>query len=196
MNVAKQFIIACIFILAFAKGIAQQSKKDATLAGVYLTHADFKAGKLTYDIDCIKEKQKIKLHDFFAKPYIDVYYRGEKHTLQKKDVYGYRDCKSNVFRFFENEEYQLAESGPLHIYFLQESAPYGKSFKWINIYYFSASPQGKIILLNKENLKLAFPDNHKFHDSLDEMFKSADISEFDTFHKMFKVNHLYQMAIK
>ena len=50
-------------------------------------------------------------------------------------------------------------------------------------------------LLNHENLKKAFPDNHKFHDGLDASFKGKDISAYDAFHKMFKVNHLYLMTV-
>ena len=197
MSTLKQMLIVGLLILASFNLFAQTKKKETTLAGVYLTLADFQKGKLTYDIDCSTEKQKIKLHDFFSKPYIDVYYKGEKHTLQKKVVYGYRDCNSNIFRFFDNQEYQLAESGDINLYFLQEATPSAKSFKMVNVYYFSASPTGEIKPLTVENLKYAFPNNHKFHDALDETFKGEiAVSDYDTFHKTYKVNHVYQMSQK
>ena len=137
MKTLKQFLIIAFITLASANLFSQTEKKEPTLAGVYLTLADYKAGKITYDIDCSNEKQKIKLHDFFTKPYFDVNHKGEKHTLQKKDVYGYRDCHDNMFRFFNNEEYQLAESGSINIYFLQQAVAVDKSFTTINVYYFS-----------------------------------------------------------
>ena len=49
--------------------------------------------------------------------------------------------------------------------------------------------------LSKANLMNAFPNNHKFHDMLDAQFKNeADIASYDSFHKMYKVNHLLQQA--
>jgi hypothetical protein len=176
---------------------AQIEKKESTLAGVYLTLTDFQIGKLSYDIDCSTEKQKIKLHDFFSRPYIDVYYKGEKYSLQKKDIYGFRDCHNNTYRFFKNDEYKLEEGGSINIYSLQESAPSGKSYKSISIYYFSSSLTSEIKSLTVENLKSAFPANYKFHDSLDEIFKGGvEVSEYDSFHKMYRVNHIYQLSLK
>ena len=195
MITIKQILIMCFITLFSIDLLAQTEKKDATLAGVYLTSTDFKKDKLTYDIDCSTEKQKIKLHDFLSKSYIDVYYKGEKHTLQKKDVYGYKDCHGNTFRFFGNEEYQLAESGNINIYFQQSPLAVDKGFTTINEYYFSSTLNNEIKSLNIENLKYAFPDNHKFHDALEVSFKGKDISEYDTFHKMYKVNHIYQMSL-
>ena len=171
-------------------------KDDRMLAGVFMTLADFKANKMTYDIDCSTEKQKIKLHDFMTLPYIDVYYKGEKHKLQKKDVYGYRDCYSKTFRFFESEEYELAESGAVNLYYQLESVSVNKVYTIVRVYYFSSTPDGEIKALNKENLKYAYPNSHKFHDLLEANFKTNDLSEYDSFHKMYKVNHLYEMSFK
>ena len=84
MKIKKKILIICLISFTVINLFAQTQKKEITLAGVYLTLADFKINKLTYDIDCGTEKQKIKLHDFFTKPYIDVYYKDQKHTLQKK----------------------------------------------------------------------------------------------------------------
>jgi hypothetical protein len=45
--------------------------------------------------------------------------------------------------------------------------------------------------LTLENLKQAFPDNHKFHDSLDATFGARQtLAEYDEVHKMFEVNQL------
>jgi hypothetical protein len=56
-------------------------------SGVYLNVADYETKKLTYEIDCSEEKHKIKLNEFFNKPYITVVHNGYKYTHQKKDIY-------------------------------------------------------------------------------------------------------------
>jgi hypothetical protein len=50
---------------------------------------------------------------------------------------------------------------------------------------------GQIKALTLENLKQAFPENHRFHDWLDATFCAGqNLGEYDEFHKMFKVNRL------
>lgn len=191
----KKILIAGLITLNCSYLLAQTNHTDTTLAGVYLTLADFQSGKLTYDIDCVNEKLKIKLHDFLTKSYIDVYYKGVKHTLQKNDVYGYQDCNSNIFRFFNNKEYQLMESGYINIYVMDELISVGRGFKSEKVHYFSSQPDSEIKPLTILNLKYAFPKNHKFHDDLDNMFNYEDVSVYDTFHKMYKVNHIYKMSL-
>jgi len=196
MKTIRIFFVAALFMNALS-AFAQTTNKEAAHSGIYLTLANFHAGKLTYEIDCSKEKHKIKLHDFAGKAYIDVIHDGVKHTLQKKDIYAFVDCDNNVFRFFNNSEYQLHESLAISIYSKQESQSEYKSFKLVDVYYFSVGDTGAIKPLTIENLKYAFPDNHKFHDMLDAQFKDVtDIAEFDTFHKVYRVNHLYQMSLQ
>ena len=49
--------------------------------------------------------------------------------------------------------------------------------------------------LTMENLKKAFPDNHKFHDALTAQFKNdSELAAFDSFHKKSKLNHLLEMS--
>jgi len=61
-------------------------------------------------------------------------------------------------------------------------------------YYFSTGDASELRLLTKDNLKAAFPGNHKFHDALDATFKEdKNLYEYDNFHKMYKVNHLLMM---
>lgn len=197
MKALKQLIVISFIFLNCSSLFSQDKKKESTLAGVFLTHADFKVNKLTYEIDCGVEKQKIKLHDFFTKPYFDVYFKGEKQTLQKKDVYGYRDCHNDIYRFFNNLEYQLEERGNINIYSLEQNVAYSRGVAIEKVFYFSARPDGEIELLTPENLKSSFPDNHKFHYALDEAFKGdADISAYDKLHKMYKVNYIYETALK
>lgn len=165
-------------------------------SGIYLNLVDYQKQKLTYEINCNNEKHKIKLNEFFNKPYITVVHDGKKYTHQKKDIYGFRDCNNKVYRFFGNDEYQLEESSGIVIYSKTRNETQNKGFTVVKDYYFSSSPGGEIGRLTIGNIKRAFPDNHKFHDMLDVNFKNGDASLYDDFHKMFKVNHLLQMSLK
>jgi hypothetical protein len=64
-------------------------------------------------------------------------------------------------------------------------------------FYFGRDSSDVLQLLTKDNLKKAFPDNHKFHDALDATFREdKELANYDEFHKMYKVNHLLEMSAK
>jgi hypothetical protein len=92
------------------------------------------------------------------------------------------------YRIVGNDRYQIVEAKALHIYTLDVIVRKGASEK---TYFFSVGPNGDILPLTILNLKNAFPDNHTFHDLLDMSFKhDSDLTKYDEFHKMFKVNRL------
>jgi len=63
--------------------------------------------------------------------------------------------------------------------------------KYAPKYFFTTSSSDVLQPLTKNDLKKAFPNNHKFHDALDAQFKSDDgLNVYDNFHKMYKVNWL------
>ncbi len=66
--------------------------------------------------------------------------------------------------------------------------------KYAPKYYFVTGGGAVLQLLTKDNLKAAFPSNHKFHDALDATFKDDKaLYEYDSFHKIYKVNHILTM---
>ncbi len=68
---------------------------------------------------------------------------------------------------------------------------HGRGIHTVRGYFFSVGPDGLVHALTLENLKQAFPDNHRFHDALDATFAAGRVlAEYDEFHKMFKVNRL------
>ena len=92
------------------------------------------------------------------------------------------------YRFVDNQRYQILEAKELYIYSADVIVRKGAAEK---AYFFSVGPNGDILPLTLVNLKKAFPDNHKFHDSLDMAFKhDSDLRKYDDFHKMFKINRL------
>jgi hypothetical protein len=91
-------------------------------------------------------------------------------------------------RTIGNDRYQILESKALYIYTLNTIVRKGALER---TWFFSVGPNGNVQPLTVLNLKNAFPDNHGFHDLLDMAFKhDSDLTKYDDFHKMFKVNRL------
>ena len=170
-----------------------QSEKS----GVYLTFNDYVSNKLSYEINCRTERHTIRLKLFLNQPYITVIHKGQKVNLSKDSIYGVLSCDEPLLRFQDKEHYFLVEKGPVWIFYRDENKSQGKSPYIQKKYYFSINGDGRLIELSKENLKSAFPDNHKFHDMLDAQINSnVNIAEYDSFHKMHKVNHLLEQSGK
>lgn len=63
--------------------------------------------------------------------------------------------------------------------------------KYVPKYYFTTASSDVLTLLNKANLKKAFPTNHSFHDAIDANFsKDEELINYDDFHKIYKINRL------
>ena len=185
---SKHFKLASLIILlflgfgAFAQGVS---------SGVYKTVGDFKTGTLSLSIDCKTESHKINLNDFFGKSYITVVHEGKDYKFEKKDIYAYQLCNGNAYRFLSNTKEAVILNPKEQVILYKHEMAAGKGNPKITHYYFSKDAASPIQELTIANLKAAFPDNHKFHDAIESNFKSdADLSAYDRFHKMYKINHL------
>lgn len=185
----KTYNILFVVIFSFTtfSVVGQQS-------GIYLNAADFETGKLAYAINCKTEKHKIKLHEFLGKDYITVIHDKQPYDLKKKEIFGYKDCDGAIYRLGMDKHYQVMNPmEKILLYVIEIPGSKGQSKQ--DYYYFSASASGEIKELTLDNLKRAFPDNHKFHDALDAEFGSGnDLVLYDSFHKMYKVNRLYMSS--
>lgn len=149
--------------------------------------------KMTYTIDCSKEKHKIKPNELSRKPYITVIHDGITYQVPKDSVFGYQLCDGKFIRFADNIDYHLLEKGEVWIY-KRTPVKFPKGEPQPTSYFFSLE-SAKPELLTLENLKRAFPDNHKLHDALTAQFKDDfELSSFDSFHKKYKVNHVLKMS--
>jgi len=187
-----KIIYTIISLLLSSTGFAQVNR-----GGVYLSIADYKNRKLTCEIDSRNEKDQINSNGIFNKSYITVIHNGKKYTYGKKYIFGYKDCDNKVYRFSKNDRFELQESGKVYVYSKERRQSQGKNGSTIMVkdYYFSSDIGSEIIPLTVKNLKTAFPDNSKFNDMLKENFKDGLVYAYDNTHKMFKVNHLYQMSL-
>jgi hypothetical protein len=168
-------------------------------SGIYITANDYKNHKLSYAINYKTEKHKINNSLIFKSGIIKIKHQGRVYDLKKSEIYGYKNTNGKELRFIGEKEYTILNAGePFLLYFYQQPLHSEKGInKYLLTYYFSTSPEAIPQLLTKENLKLAFPNNHKFHDELDAQFKSDDeLFNYDDFHKMYKIIWIYKNYIK
>jgi hypothetical protein len=182
-----------IATISFFLPFSALAQKDSS--GIYKTADDFQDRKLSYAINCKTEKHKINDYVLFNDAAIKVKHHDTTYTLQKRETYGYRNMKGEEFRFIDNKEYKILNSGePLLIYVYQHLSHSPKeASKYGPMYFFSIDAASAPIALTKENLKEAFPNKHKFHDALDAQFnEDNELYAYDSFHKMYKLNRVWK----
>lgn len=183
-----KLILSSIFSLITLFAFAQNS-------GVYLSASDFASGKLAYGINCSTEKHKIKHNEFLNQDYITVVHDKQTHKLQKKEIYGYKDCDNLTYRFAGNSQYVMLNPTE-KILLYKHTIDASKNQKAEVHYYFSVSGADEMQTLILMNVKKAFPENHKLHDALDAEFTMDDeLAGYDSFHKVYKVNRIYTSSM-
>lgn len=176
---------------AIANNVAAQ--KDSS--GIYKTASDYQQNKLSYAINYKTENHQIKDNILFNDNRIVVKHKGHTYKLDKNGTYGYKSTNGDIFRFVDKKEYKVLNPGEFPVLYVYQhlSSTKGPS-KFVAEYYFSTDPSTNVQDLAKENLKAAYPENHKFHDALDATFKTDEgLASYDSFHKMYKINHLLEM---
>ena len=188
----QKIIIALLFQTVSLTLIAQKER----VRGIYKTSDDFIKGKLSFDNNC--KSTKIRLNDFFMQPYITI--RGNDSSLKilKNDVFGYRNCNNEIFRFKGKRELLLLNPGAsILIYKLQNNNPPAGSRTNVTNYYFSLGVNSPVEKLTIKNLKKTFPANLSFHHLIDENFKyNTDLAGFDKPKNIFKINLLLEESLK
>jgi hypothetical protein len=188
-------IIISMSLAAISFAIANNAAGQKDSSGIYRTASDYQKCKLSYGINYKTENHKIKDNILFNEDKIVVKHEGQTYNLDKNSTYGYKSTKGETFRFVDKKEYKILNPGQspvLYVYQLPSSTK--GAVKYNAEYYFSPDASAVAQALTKENLKAAYPENHKFHDALDATFKTDEgLASYDSFHKMYKVNHLLEM---
>ena len=142
----QKIIIALLFQTVSLTLIAQKER----VRGIYKTSDDFIKGILSFDNNC--KSTKIRLNDFFMNPYITVRENNSSLTLLKSDVFGYRNCNNEIFRFKGKRELLLLNpGGQILVYKLTNNNPPAGSRTNVTNYYFSLgvnSPVEKLTIKN------------------------------------------------
>ncbi|MDR3679226.1 MAG: hypothetical protein P4L41_04605 [Flavipsychrobacter sp.] len=183
MNKKLLIIISILIVL----GKDSYGKKPV---GIFMTATDFQHNKIAYMQDASQGETTIRIHHFFWNmPTITIVTKGSRHNLRKSDLYGFIDSNKDVYRFYNNMEYRLAEAGNIYIYIHQNNIAQSKGFIVVNTYYFSSSADGKIERLTMDNLKTVYAGNEKFIDLLDQY--NGNVSSYDKQNKTYKINYIF-----
>ncbi|HTB07288.1 MAG TPA: hypothetical protein VK806_10085 [Bacteroidia bacterium] len=197
----KNISILFIALLIISRlGFAQTTPRTILYSGIYKTAQDFKDGKLSFPMNCDSASGRMKLHHFVSGKYVSITKNKINYKLSKDSIFGYRNCKGQDYRFFENHsyEYQIAEAKSIVIYLalLADPTYTGKGIKLAPTYFFSKTLNSDIMPLTMSNLKLAFAGNTKFCNMLDGEIKSdKDLSVYDETYKMYRINYLLSQSI-
>lgn len=180
----KSILIAAGIFFSVLHTRAQQA------AGLYLTHNDFAANTLSYQVKAAGDK--IKWDYLFKAGKIKVVINGKEQVLDKQQVYGFADDKGRHYRFINNVAYHVLDTTGFYMYQHMER-PAGKGYQApVAKHYFSTGPGSNVQALTIHNLKKAFPGNAEFRYWLDAAFKSdKDLLTFDHFSKMYKLKYVY-----
>ncbi|PAW95142.1 hypothetical protein CKK33_17210 [Mucilaginibacter sp. MD40] len=195
MKKLNSFLILAGLFLA----ISQNSFAQKDSSGIYKTATDFQQKKLSYAINYKTEKHRINDDFLFSAGKIKVVHEGKAYFMDKNSTYGYKSTTGEVFRFVDNKEYKILNpEASLMLYEVPNINKASKGqFRTYPVYFFSTDASSIPQALTKEKLKAAFPNNHKFHDALDENFKSdGELAAYDSFHKVYKLNRIFNNSLK
>ena len=186
-NAMKKLIKTIFFTILMA--IGQVGMSQSVTCGVYMTFEDYLNGEMEYAINCSEESHRIRPHGTWKGDKFIVVHRGEKFTHDRSEIFGYKGCDGKDWRVYGKDDYQVAESRSIIIYIKYEEEIDFDAGPIPPTYHFSVN-NGNILRLTKMNLKKAFPDDHDLHDKLDETFIGEDLTSYDKYHKMYKVNRV------
>lgn len=156
--------------------IAQKER----VRGLYRTSDDFAKGNLSFDNDCSNKNLKIILNDFLSKKFVTVNKDDGTFKLLKGDIFGYRNCNNEIFRFKGKIELLLLNTGEQILIYthIVSKPPTGRTN--VTNYYFSLGIYSLVQELTIKNLKNAFPENLIFNNFIDKNFRlNTDLAAFD-----------------
>jgi hypothetical protein len=158
--------------------------------GIYKT-----ANDLLNNTYCITantgEKIIINSGTIFKGNIVNVKVGNKKQQLNKSEFYGYRDENNVVYRFFEDQTYELLNPDEKIFIYRKKvlGGPKGNfpTYK----YFFSLTPESNLLDLNIINVKNCFKNNPTLLEKIDLHFKNdGELIEYDTFNKKFKLNNV------
>jgi hypothetical protein len=196
----KLLFIVIIGLVSLSQIFGQTNETLSNKSGLYVTASDFSSGKLTYEINCLTEKHKIKPSDFLGSKTIKIIHRDSTIKLSKSAIWGFRLCDGKEFRIYQNKEYEILDKSGFVVYLIKETInSHSKSNKTVSktSYFFSEELGGQLKELTLKNIETSFLLNKKFHDLIDLQFKSdADLLIYDDYYKMLRLNHVYLESSK
>ena len=167
---------------------------QSTTQGIYLSANNFDCNKISF-APVEGKRYKMFLHEVFYKPIVKIASGDSSYTFNKAAVWGYRDRDNIVYRFYKKHVYSLLNPGEVILLYSRTYLGGYRNSQTVVSYYFSTDANAPVELLTKGNLKNSFSADTAFHDLLDIHFRNdIELIGYDSFYKMYKVNHVLQLA--
>jgi hypothetical protein len=183
-------LFIAVMVIAFSEKINAQTQ-SSKITGLYLTSRDYLDHKLSY------ADNKIQVHNFWNSKYVTVTADGKKTMILKSNIFGYQDKDKKIYRFYQNEAFEIVDTTNFYLYTYEKLVPQGKGSKPTKAYYFSTDAGSKVLLLTEQNIAKGFVKNPKFKYMVEAEFKSdADLNSYDSQLKEYEIKELYLQSIK
>ncbi len=166
---------------------------NAARSGIYRSAESFRTGILDLAIDCRTDAHRIDRHLLLARPYIDLTHEGVRTRINKRDVFGFRDCDGTIVRYVDGSEYAILSAGAILMYARSMMVPAGnrEGYRIMPVRYFSLAASDTLIPLTRVAIKNAFPSHHALHEALDADFRTDDeLGAFDGRHGVYRLQRV------
>jgi hypothetical protein len=187
----KKIIVTVLVYMVFSNTLlfAQNS-----FQGIYLSKKDCSNNHISFSP--IKEKKyKLKLYEFLNNPTIKITIGDSMYTLNKDSIFGYRDNKNIVHRFYQKNLYTVLNPTESILLYSRTFLGGYKNAPSVIQYFFSTPTNDAIQPLTKWHLKKVFLHDTAFYQLLDMAFiNNSDLLKYDSFYKMYKLNQIFQYA--
>ena len=184
--------LIAIFLLLFNIvncGLIAQKTNE----GVYLSVNDFMAGKTSYVDNHQTGKYKLCVNKLFCPATIKIIKGDSIIRLSKNSVFGYRDKRSNFYRFYKRITYKILNPGEkILLYTSTAMAGVPKNIHLVTTWYFSENAGSPVYPLTRKNLKTVLYKEVALHTLLDVYFSSDnELSASDLLNKKYMLNRVY-----
>jgi hypothetical protein len=190
-NSTREILASLFFFFASFAMYAQDS-----FSGIYMSDSDFVQHKISFQ-SSEKTSYKLKLHDFFYKPYLEIKGKDSVFKFNKSDVFAYVDEEKICYRFYNSQIYTILNPTE-NILLYKNDVPDGtKGLHTIVAYYFSQSPSSEILPLSFSNLKKTFEKDSLFQMYITLYMKNeTELWQYDGNNKEYRLNYLYKISQK
>lgn len=190
MKTFKFLVLPLLTVSAMLSAAYAQTAKQS---GLYLTESDFIQHKLSY----ASPQDKLYIHEFLDEKSITVIENGQKISLTKDKVYGYRDAANHNYRFFKNAAYQIVDTAGFYLYNFEKLVQEGKGPKPMRAFYFSANASSELMPLQIAYVDNVFAKNRKFKNAIDAQLRTeGELASYDKAENEYKIKEIYLDNIK
>lgn len=166
-------------------------------SGVFVTPADFEAGRLADEIVCETDGRPVDRDSFSRTDIIELTGSNQARQYSKATIFGFRACDGTDVRFVGGTNFRVVRAPPLYLYEHEYRVTVGKGgSKIVTDHAFSTTAADSVRPLTLDALKRAYPENHRFHDLIDLAFRSdQELIRYDDFHHEYKIARLLRETL-